>query len=84
MTSVARWLNEGAMKAGLRRISPHCLRDSCATWLFSEGTDIRLVSRWLRHSSISVTMDCYLRLYSNELGGLRDKVDSLIEGKARK
>ena len=80
MTSVARWLDDGAREAGLRRISPHCLRDSCATWLFSSGTDIRLVSRWLRHSSISVTMDCYLRLYGNELGDLGRKVDSMMEG----
>lgn len=78
MTSVARWLNAGADGAGLARISPHCLRDSCATWLFSQGSDIRLVSRWLRHSSISVTMDCYLRLYGNELGDFSRKVDSLI------
>ena len=84
MTSVARWLDDGAMEAGLRRISPHCLRDSCATWLFSSGTDIRLVSRWLRHSSISVTMDCYLRLYGNELGDLGRKVDSMTEGMLNK
>lgn len=41
--------------AGLRSISSHCLRHTCATRLYEQTNDIRLVQRFLGHSSTTTT-----------------------------
>lgn len=37
----------------------HDLRHTCATLLLEAGVDIAVVSRWLGHTSISITADTY-------------------------
>lgn len=38
---------------------PHSFRRTFATWRLQEGVSIVLVSRWLGHSSIQITVDTY-------------------------
>ena len=47
------WANQ--RRAGLRRIPWHGLRHSFASILVSGGTPLRVVQRWLGHSSITTS-----------------------------
>ena len=38
------------------QVVPHVLRHTCASWLVQRGVNIVVVSKWLGHSDISVTM----------------------------
>jgi integrase len=46
-------------KAGLTYRKYHSTRHTFATWLLSDGADIRWVSKQLGHASISLTVDVY-------------------------
>ncbi len=44
----------------------HDFRHSCATWLFSIGTPITVISKILRHQDISITMKTYTHLIEED------------------
>ena len=52
---------EGAVAdcGGLRRISLHGCRHTCATNMLKAGVPIHVVSRFLGHSSVQITLDVY-------------------------
>jgi integrase len=60
-------------KAGLAHRRYHSTRHSYATWLLSDGADIRWVSQQLGHSSISITVDIYGHLQP-------DRHEAAVEG----
>ena len=39
--------------------SPHCLRHTFAIQHFNVGTDVKLISKWLGHESVAVTLEHY-------------------------
>jgi integrase len=55
-------------KAGLQWVTPHILRHSFATNLIKTGASIALVSKWLGHQSIDVTVDVYGHLQGYHKG----------------
>jgi integrase len=55
----ARHLKLILAHAGLPPISPHDLRHTCATLLFSQSANPKRVQELLGHNSIAMTMDRY-------------------------
>ncbi|MGA7353985.1 MAG: site-specific integrase, partial [Candidatus Cybelea sp.] len=53
-----------AQRAGIKRISLHDLRDTHASLLAANGVPLEVVSKRLGHSSIGVTAERYLHVYS--------------------
>lgn len=63
--------------AGVKQIRIHDFRHSCASFLINNGASIVLVSKYLGHSKISVTLDTYTHLYKNELLEVSRIIDTL-------
>jgi integrase len=69
--------NKYCKLAGVKQIRIHDFRHSCASFLINNGASIVLVSKYLGHSKISVTLDTYTHLYKNELLEVSKIIDTL-------
>jgi len=52
---------------GLKDVTLHTLRHTCATRLLQRGMDIYMVSKWLGHSSVVITEQRYAHVTSDDL-----------------
>ena len=75
-TTVRRALHRAAAGAGLRVISTHDLRHSCASALDDDGVDLRVISKILGHASTQTTLR-YIHRGPRALGRLQDAVDRI-------
>lgn len=62
--------------AGVRRITIHGLRHTCATMLLEGGSPMHAVSRFLGHSSVGTTMNVYAHTLSHSYKNLANEIDS--------
>ena len=69
--------NKYCKQAGVKQIRIHDFRHSCASFLINNGASIVLVSKYLGHSKISITLDTYTHLYKNELLEVSKIIDTL-------
>ncbi len=69
--------NKYCKLASVKQIRIHDFRHSCASFLINNGASIVLVSKYLGHSKISVTLDTYTHLYKNELLEVSKMIDTL-------
>lgn len=76
-STIQKKKNKYCDQAGLKRIRVHDFRHSCATLLINKGASIMLVSKYLGHASISITLDVYTHLYKNELVDVTKVLDNL-------
>lgn len=53
--AVFRILKKRALACGIKKISPHSLRHSCATHMIENGADLRAVQEMLGHSNLTTT-----------------------------
>jgi integrase len=58
-STIGKILVKRLKDAKLKRIRPHDLRHSNASWLLSKGVDLAFVSKHLGHSTVSITSDIY-------------------------
>ena len=56
---VCKKFNKEVKRLGLKKITFHDLRHSCASWLLSEGVDLKIIQEILGHSNFSITADTY-------------------------
>lgn len=63
--------------ANIREIRIHDFRHSCASLLINKGASISLVSKYLGHSDISITLNTYTHMYKNELTEMTKIIDNL-------
>ncbi len=59
-----------------KHIKLHEFRHSCATWLFSIGIPITVISKILRHQDIKVTMETYTHLLDNDYQNWLTKINN--------
>lgn len=76
-TTIQMRKNKYCKLAGVKQIRIHDFRHSCASFLINNGASIVLVSKYLGHSKISVTLDTYTHLYKNELLEVSKIIDTL-------
>lgn len=69
--------NKYCKLAEVKQIRIHDFRHSCASFLIQHGASIVLVSKYLGHSKISITLDTYTHLYENELKKVSNLIDTL-------
>ena len=63
-------------KAGLPNIRLHDFRHSCASLLINKNATPLLVSKWLGHSSVTMTLDVYSHLWKSELEQIAEVIDA--------
>lgn len=64
--------------AGVRRYRVHDLRHACATYLFAEGLDLKVVQATLRHTRLSTTSDVYVHVLEDVQRGAADRMDDVL------
>lgn len=63
--------------ANVRQIRIHDFRHSCASLLINKGASITLVSRYLGHAKVSITLDIYSHFYKSELLEITNLISEL-------
>ena len=64
-----RALDPAAEEADVAWIGFHTFRHTCATMLFGAGRNVVQVQRWLGHHSAAFTLETYVHLLDDDLGG---------------
>ena len=76
--SITQWLARFNMKHGLRNVSPHDLRHTCATLLLSNGASIKETQVILGHADPTVTMKYYIGISPDALKNASDKLSQAL------
>ena len=69
--------NEYCKIAQVKQIRIHDFRHSCASLLINRGASIILVSKYLGHSDITMTLNTYTHLFKNELENVTNLLNKL-------
>lgn len=60
-----------------KRIRIHDFRHSCASLLINKGASIALVSKYLGHADVSITLKTYTHMFKSELTKMTDILNKL-------
>lgn len=66
-TTICKHKNSYCKLAKVPQIRIHDFRHSCASFLINKGASIALVSKYLGHSNITITLNTYTHMYKSEL-----------------
>ena len=76
-TNIANKNIQYSKAANLRTIRIHDFRHSTASLLINQNMPITLVSRYLGHAKVSITLDTYSHMYKSDLNVLTDYINNL-------
>lgn len=63
--------------ANVKQIRIHDFRHSCASLLISKGASVALVSKYLGHENINVTLKTYTHMFKSELNNITNLLNNL-------
>lgn len=69
--------NKYCKLANIKQIRIHDFRHSCASLLINKGASISLVSKYLGHANVSITLNAYTHMYKSELTEMTKILDNL-------
>ena len=69
--------NKACKLANVKQIRIHDFRHSCASLLINKGASIALVSKYLGHSNISITLNTYTHMYKSELENISKIISNM-------
>lgn len=72
--SITQWLARFNEKHGLRNVSPHDLRHTCATLLLKSDVNVKEVQKIMGHADASTTLRFYVGTDLNALKNASDKL----------
>ena len=76
--NIRRLYDEQRDKAGVSKLTFHCLRHTFATNAISAGVDYYYLSRIMGHKHISVTLDTYADFMPDKAAGEAAKMNSIL------
>lgn len=78
--SINKAKNKYFKLAGIKQhLRLHDFRHSCATWQYSVGIPITVISKILRHANIDETMKTYTHLFQEDYNNNIDKINLLLK-----
>ena len=76
---LSRTTQRAARRVGLRPVSFHHLRHTCASLLIQAGVPAKAIQQYLGHSSIRMTMDVYGHLFPSSDDALAEAMEAIGE-----
>ena len=76
--SVTQWLDRFNKRHGLRNVSPHDLRHTCATLLLSNGASVKETQTIMGHADASTTLKFYVGVDTDALKNASDKLSQAL------
>lgn len=76
-TTIQSKKNKYCKLANVKQIRIHDFRHSCASLLINKGASITLVSKYLGHSNISITLNTYTHMYKSELNNITNLLNEI-------
>jgi integrase len=82
-SSVLERLRALCVTAGIPPITFHELRHTCASLLYSQGADVKLIQSRLRHARLSVTLETYTHLAAGQQRDAAERILKALDGITR-
>jgi integrase len=70
--------DKAAAKIGLKGLTPHELRHTCASLAIQAAANVKAVQRLLGHATASMTLDLYGHLFDEDLVAVADALDTAM------
>lgn len=74
-STITKAKNKYFAMANMKPIRIHDFRHSCASYLINNGASALLVSKWLGHANVSMTLNTYSHLWKSELTDIVGLID---------
>ena len=69
------WTQKACSEAGIKYYGQHVFRHTFATNCYEKGCDVKMLSRLLGHSDVTITYNVYIHLFGDALEEMRPVVD---------